>query len=455
MDPQAFVVDLLARTDDMRSGIDIDGAELARILRILAELEISEGGPYALRPGGPEREADIGLNVAVACFLAACDVRLPKLDAFIEDALNRDARASRLFSDGVLLSLVAEYRAFAGRDAKDAPLGAPVFDEAEGRVMERIRMKARERFNALPEMFASSAHDVIERTIAGNPDKQMSLMPHYMRAALGKKGKKFGDDHIAELGLANIFFWSAFIIYDDFWDEDEAADPRLLPVANMFARQYSDFFTALLSKKSGFRAFFHSLMDKLDAANAWETEYCRMDMENGICVIPDTLPAYDDEYGIKFYPAAGHVLGPVAMLAEIGHAAESDEANALIEYFKHYLIAMQLNDDAHDWKEDLSRGHISAAVFLLLQKWRVEYPGRNEIHLAHDMSALEQLFWFEALAPLCATVLSHADQSRQALRSLGSVENHEPLEQCIVRNETIAREALRERKKSGDFLNAI
>ena len=57
----------------------------------------------------------------------------------------------------------------------------------------------------------------------------MSLMSFYTKEAFGKKGEKISDDIVAEMGLANIFFWTAFIIYDDFWDEDEEAQPRKLP----------------------------------------------------------------------------------------------------------------------------------------------------------------------------------------------------------------------------------
>src|SRR5690606_10971663 len=130
----------------------------------------------------------------------------------------------------------------------------------------------------------------------------------------------FEDAYLGELGFANVCFWASFIMYDDFWDEDEAADPRLLPVANLLARQYVDYFTTLFPSEEEFGALFHELMDKLDAANAWETSSCRMVVEGARIRIPDSFPEYARNFEVKFYPAAGHVFAPLALLVEAGYS---------------------------------------------------------------------------------------------------------------------------------------
>jgi hypothetical protein len=280
---------------------------------------------------------------------------------------------------------------------------------------------------------------------------QMSLMALYVREALGSRGQQFSDEYIAELGLANIFFWTAFIAYDDFWDEDEAADRNLLPVANLFARHYTDVFTHLLPQETSFREFFHAEMDRLDAANAWEISSCRARVEQGVLHIPAKLPEYSD-FSIKFHPAAGHVFGPVALFFGCGYGLKSSEVIHLMEYFRHYLIAMQLNDDMHDWKEDLARGHISTAVSVLLSKWQDKYPEQARIDLVRDMPALERIFWFESLKPLCECALMHAAKSRAALERISCIENPIPLEKYIRRNETVVHEALSAHGISKDFL---
>ncbi len=68
------------------------------------------------------------------------------------------------------------------------------------------------------------------------------------------------------------------------------------------------------------------------------------------------------------------------------------------------------------------------------------------------MPELEQLFWYEVLAPLCTTVLSHTDRAREALTSLTFLEDSAPLERFVIRNERIAQEGLKEYAKSKEFI---
>lgn len=446
-----FSKQLIAYTTRLERGEDIDGGELAMVLQRLAEHEVEEGGPYAITVRGGRDGADVGLNLAVACFLRACEVELPKLDAFLQQSLAVGPVSSVLLDEQTLASLVERYTAPTAGESLDTALE---YNEREARVMAAIRYAAAQRFGTLSPDLARAGHEVVERTISSNRDKQMSLMAHYVREALGKQGAMFTDSYIAQLGLANICYWAAFVIYDDFWDEDEAAEPRLLPVANLFARHYTDHFSHLLPAETGYRTFFHGIMDALDAANEWEMLACRMKRNGSRVEIPAVLPAYGD-FEIKFNPAAGQVLGPVALLVRLGYSVSSPEVRDLFTYFKHYLISMQLNDDAHDWKEDLARGHISTAVYLLLREWQTVYPARSVIDLDADMPALEQLFWFNVLKPLCEYTLSHAARSRAALESIGIIEDRAPLERFIVRNEVIAREALAEFEKSESFLRAF
>lgn len=450
-----LLTELLISLSLERDAVMTDGAALARILLKLAEHEIETGGPYAATPGGGIEDADLGLNLAAAVYLGMHDVRLPNLDAFIDARLASGTPTSALLDQETLDGLIARDRELRESAVYAAPADTKLqYDAHEASILEAIRRAARDRFRNLPDAFTENALAVIERTMRGNPDKQMSLMPLFMRDALGAKGEQLTDERLADFGLANVFFWTAFIIYDDFWDEDEAAEPKLLPVANLFARHYTQFFGSAFPPDAGFTTFFHDLMDKLDTANEWEMLSCRLVRKGNVVVLPDALPEYGD-FMIKFHPAAGHVLGPVAMLVELGYALDSNEVSALIEYFKQYLVAMQLNDDAHDWKEDLARGHISTAVALLLAVWKGRYPDRPAIDLESDMPELERLFWFYVLTPLCESVLACTKRSREALQSLDFIENAAPLERFIMQNERIAQEALDEQKRSVAFLETL
>lgn len=438
----------------LEAGERLSGGEMARLVKEITGLEIEEGGPYSIEPGGGLDKADFGLNLLIAYFLLLCEVDLPKLDDFL--AINFANPSSIIISPEELLELVGKWKAKKGNGGVNASASVVekgiVYDEGEQRVMDLIMKKFEERFAGFSNETRERARRAIEKTILGNQDKQMSLMAYFTKIAIGKRGAEISDDTIAEMGLANIFFWTAFIIYDDFWDEDEAADPKLLPIANVFARHYADYFLNVLPDNPEFRSFFHKYMDKLDAANAWETEFCRMKVQNNKVHIPDSLPEYDD-YEKKFQPASGHIFGPVAELVKMGYSLESPEIQNFISYFKNYLIAMQLNDDAHDWEEDLRRGHISTVVDILLRDVKASGWNKPSIDLETDLPELQKLFWFTTMPKYIKLVIAHTNKARNALLDMKVFEDIKPLMRFVDRNENVARKAEREQADSEGFLS--
>lgn len=434
----------------LKSGESIGGIKLAQIVKRLTEMEVDEGGPYSLEP--KRGATDVGLNLAIACFLALQDIRLPKLDDFLEKHISNIAEPfGSVIDDKTVRSLIDKYQMLVGNVDREESVKQPIaYDENEQRIMDMIRKKFAERFQAFSPALRERAKSTIEKTIHGNRDKQMSLMAYYTKISLGKSGETISDELVADIGLANIFFWTAFIIYDDFWDRDEAADPHLLPIANIFARHYIDFFIALPDDKE-FRPFFHDLMDKLDGSNAWEVENCRAKVEGNFFHIPATLPDFGD-YENKYRPASGHILSSVAILTQFGKELKTEDWGNIVSYFKHYLIAMQLNDDAHDWEEDLQRGHLSTVVTLLLADLKKSGWKKQTIDLSTDLLEIRKIFWFTTMPQYIKLALSETAMSRKALRAISIIEEPAPLERIVSITEDVARQAERESADSEALL---
>lgn len=447
MQHNQFIDNLLSSVE---SGESVGGIKLAQIVKRLTEIEVGEGGPYSLEP--EHGSADIGLNLAIACFLALQDIRLPKLDDFLEKRLSNITEPfGSVIDDKRVRNLIGKYKTLIGNEDKKESVKQPIiYDENEQRIMDMIRRKFNDRFSNFSPALRERAKLAIEKTIRSNRDKQMSLMAYYTKISLGKSGESIPDELVADIGLANIFFWTAFIIYDDFWDRDEAADPRLLPIANIFARHYIDFFIALPDDKE-FRPFFHDLMDKLDGSNAWEVENCRAKVEGNIFHIPTTLPDFGD-YENKYRPASGHILSSVAILTQFGKELKTEDWRNIVSYFKHYLVAMQLNDDAHDWEEDLRRGHLSTVVTLLLSDLKKSGWEKPMIDLSMDLPEIRKTFWFVTMPRYIKTVLSQTETSRKALHAISIIKNPALLENIITTTENVARQAERESIDSGALL---
>ncbi len=189
-------------------------------------------------------------------------------------------------------------------------------------------------------------------------------------------------------------------------------------------------------------------MDKLDAANTWENIHCRAKIIESKLIIPETLPDYGD-YSLKFYPSSGHIFGSVAIFCALGYYSA---VKPLITYFKHYLIAMQINDDAHDLEEDLRRGHLSTVATLVIKDFKEKYPLKKEIDLNNDLKEIKQIFWFKTVKDAVEIAIYHTQKSREALKSITILEDCAPLEHYINIVENVAKNTLIEQKKSIDFL---
>jgi hypothetical protein len=430
----------------------IDGGALALIMKDLIALESEPGGPY--HSSVKSQKVDPITNAGIAKFLSFFGVELPNLKPYQELLATID-KAAKVFSplETPALSAAKTMAAAVGglsSEGENLEKRSVIFSPSEAVIRDKIIIAAEKRLAHLSAEFRGFALRNIETVIARNHDKQMSLMAFYTKQALGNKADAVSDDLVAEMGLANIFFWAAFVIYDDFWDKDEAADPRLLPVANLFARSYVDFFNNLLPEVPDFRIFFQTIMDGLDEANNWETIHCRAEIRGSKFIIPERLPDYGS-YEFKYRPASGHILGSVAILLKSGFSLGSPEVMKLIEYFKNYLIAMQINDDSHDWEEDLRRGHISTVVAMLLDD--LAWP-RREIDLETDLPELKKVFWFKTIKKAAQIAATYAGRSKQALGCVAAIENRAPLEKYANLVAAVAGQAISKQQESEDFLRA-
>lgn len=486
----------------------ISGELLAHTLNLLTTHEKEEGGPYRRNP--ESNQIDFDSNVMIAYFLSLQNVELPNLTNLIEEKIASSNFEGEIFPSNFFIPYfittfyqgkekkkLAEF--FLCADPKNQTdillcqaglknLGQKNYlnkiklkkikpnnkiestllkiikhkknqlekpgEKEETSEIEKIKKANQERLLGLESKFRTLAEQRINQVIDKNTDRQMSLMAFYTKKALGKEGQKISNSLITELGLMNTYFWTAFIIYDDFWDEDEAAEPRLLPLANFYARHYTKFFSTLFPEKKEFEYFFTSLMDKLDAANAWEISNCRTKVEGDNFFVPKKLPNFED-YTIKYQPASGHILGSIAIFFQLGYQLKSPEIKNLINYFKNYLIAMQINDDAHDWEEDMARGHLSTVVALLLKEYENRYPDQKIIDLKKDKAKLQQIFWYQTIEKAGNKAVSFANKSQKALDKISIIKDQTPLKYYAKLTKNVAKKACKEQKDSIKFLQTF
>ncbi len=142
-------------------------------------------------------------------------------------------------------------------------------------------------------------------------------------------------------------------------------------------------------------------------------------------------------------------MGPIAIVMLLGLKHDSRQGKRILSFFTHYLIARQLNDDAHDWLEDLRAGRINSVGANVLANY-----DRKTISFQRDERNLQKLFWDEVIPQVAKDIFKHTKAARLALSSAGIVKRPDKLLSLLDRPETAARQALEEAKKMREFLSS-
>jgi hypothetical protein len=256
---------------------------------------------------------------------------------------------------------------------------------------------------------------------------------------------KAQEPMLAQLGLANLYGWAAYTIYDDFLDDE--GRPGLLPIASSALRYCLEAFDNALPEDQVFKDLVRQTFDKIDGANAWELAHCRFERRGQQLVIA-ALPDYGDPAGLA-ERSLGHTLTPLAVLRAKGVEPDSQLFNGVRQALVHYLAARQLNDDAHDWQTDLRNGHITYVVARLLADAGIK-PGRY----AWDtlLPPVQKQFWHGTLPKICRDISRQTALSRCSLDRLPGLKRRNALTKLLDGIDASVSETLDTQSRTQSFL---
>jgi len=252
---------------------------------------------------------------------------------------------------------------------------------------------------------------------------------------------------LEKLGLANVYNWVAYTIYDDFLDDE--GDPLLLSAANVALRKTVQIFSEVLPDPI-FKAHVQHTFDTIDTANAWEVTHCRFTIQANTIQI-GAIPDYGDLHYLHDR-SLSHRLPIIGTLLVAGFSLTGREVTAIADSFRHYLIIRQLNDDLCDWQDDLYAGHISYVVAQLLHDAQIA-PGRQPLNSLY--SKLQRVFWAQSLPKLDSLLQQHAAIARQFLDRSMIVNPDNLIAQLIDNLADAAVKMQAEHQQANDFLHAF
>ena len=313
-------------------------------------------------------------------------------------------------------------------------------------------------------------HAVLEKVLARDAAKQITLLPYFFKKSLSgdeSEGSELGhaeDQLLIRLGLANLHGWIAYRIYDDFLDDE--GSPELIPLAALSLREVSRIYSEALPQDHS--DVFIELMDAMDSANAWERASAYFP-DRSFLDQDAELPDYK-EHTVLADKSLPHCLGPIALIIDAHGEDGWDEARADIRaakgFFRHYIIARQLNDDAHDWLEDLGRGFVNSAATRMLKSIRAQEEAGMKTFAFRERSErssgplspetvgfLQGIFWREVMPGIADHIRAEIDAARKHLVSIGVVRDLSYLESLLAPLEAGADKAMSERQKTLAFLS--
>lgn len=100
-------------------------------------------------------------------------------------------------------------------------------------------------------------------------------------------------------------------------------------------------------------------------------------------------------------------------MAVLAHCVDSSSAQAhhIESAFRHYLIARQLNDDLHDWYEDVQAGQASYVVTAILRDMHVT-PGIYNVTIL--LSDMQKRFMRTTMEHMCELTLHHIHHAQHS-----------------------------------------
>lgn len=307
------------------------------------------------------------------------------------------------------------------------------------KLLDRIQKSS----DSLPEELKQTMNQYLQKTQTGINGSEILKNATMLNNSL-RDPIKNDDEVFHTLGTANLYGWIAYTIYDDFIDNE--GDPLLLPTANA-AHRISLYSFLEASPNEAFDTYVAKIFNTMDAANMWELLHCRASVSDRMITL-EGLPDYGT-LDVLAHRSIGHALPPLTLLAKIGTSTESHEFKMIEAAFRHYLIAKQLNDDAHDWLEDFNNGHISYVVAAILREMGVPEGVHTKNELGPEM---QRFFWHHTVLTICDQIDNQISAGQAKLKSSTLVHDNSEMYILFKKLSDIVSKTRAQRSATLEFL---
>lgn len=216
---------------------------------------------------------------------------------------------------------------------------------------------------------------------------------------------KLSKSKKSEYSLANIYTWITYSIIDSLLDTEYKA--RLLPIVAMLQRKIVHHYL-----RAGVKfELIESLFNEVDGANITEIRL-RKNIE--VDIDKDTLVIHSMDNNrtkrLTYQKSIAHCIGPIAIASAVSPSNSYKIKNAL----KLYCEARQLNDDLHDWEDDLANGEVT---YVICELFKASSIGVGRHRYSDIIEQLKEAYWSETLTKLCKLIEADIAKSKKILEN--------------------------------------
>ncbi len=320
---------------------------------------------------------------------------------------------------------------------------------ARDKIYQAIEKAIHKRLDQLSPELKKQAQPRFDQIKLIDQHSPIILLPFFWHQSLGPQGERVSPNLVVELGVTSFWGWLAHTVFDDFLDEEGKVEE--LPLATLALREMVSGFTAILPTNKDFHDFAQQILDQLDAATTWEVTHTHLGPLNKP-LDWHTLPLPpQNHFSHAVDRSLGHAIASAAVFFASGYTVTSPKIKLLINFFRHYILARQLNDDAHDWEDDLRRGHVNSVAGLILQEVIPTLPHRR-LSFKSVLKRSKEYFWHETIAVVSKKVLTEASRARLTLKKMDLTGITDPLLDLLISLERAAYQARDEQIQTKQFL---
>jgi hypothetical protein len=366
--------------------------------------------------------------------------------------LDPSIQQKKHYSGSAALTTALVLEALGLWNARQAPVTSAknhtaIQDKTTENLRSLIASAALKEIDGLRPALKRHGKRIIDDVQSHDKHHEITLLPHLFNNSLKHPLSPTSPDVFMHLGLANLYGWAAYTVYDDFLDGE--GEPKLLSAANTALRYSVKHFDMAVPGNAAFQRLAERIFNTIDGANAWDQDNCMVKITGETITIGE-LPDYSRTLNLADR-SLGHALAPLGILAASGITPADPRAAAIKRAISHYLVARQLNDDMHDWEQDLRAGIITYVVAAILRELELA-PGNYEF--ADLVPKMKRQFWHRTLISVCKKVTSHTALARRAARSSGLLNQQNIITSLTYKIDDSVENTLKEQSKAEQFLAA-